>query len=125
MNAVTSQELLSIQQDVARAACDKPCVIQRKTTTKDAYGSEAEVWATISPIDLQAGVGEPSAGQLENYAYIIGDLAAFRVKLPVGTDVKLQDHLIIEGLTLVVQVDLTPRSYPSLITCLATVIKQQ
>jgi hypothetical protein len=125
MLPVSAQELAQIQDDCAEVACDKPAVIKRKTTTKDAYGSETEAFNPISPSDLMAGMTEPTGGQLQNYAYIIGDLAAWRLKFPVGTDVKLQDHVIIEGNTMVVQVNLTPRSYPALTTVLATEIKQQ
>jgi len=125
MLPVSALELAQLQNDVAQAACDKPCVIKRKVTTKDAYGSETEVFNTISPNGLKAGMTEPGGTSLQNYAYIIGGLATWHLKFPIGTDVKLQDHVIIEGNTMVVQVNLTPRSYPSLITILATEIKQQ
>lgn len=125
MNAVSTQEMLSIQQDAAKAACDKPCVIQAKVATKDVDGSETEDWVTTSPSDQMVGMSEPSGGQLANYAYIVGDLATWQLKFPIGTNVNLQNHVIVEGQTMVVQVDLTPRSYPALITVLATEVKQQ
>jgi hypothetical protein len=118
-------ELSQIQADAEYVACDKPCVIKRKTTTKDAYGSETETFNTVSAPGLLAGMSEPGGNALANYAYIIGDLAAWHLKFPVGTDVRIQDHCIIEGNIMVVQVELTPRSYPALTTVLATEIKQQ
>jgi hypothetical protein len=122
MLPVSSAELAQIQSDAVAAACDKTCVIKRKTVAKDAYGSETETWNTIAT--TVAGMSEPTAGQLTNYAYLIGDLATWQVKLPVGTDVKAQDHLVIAGQTITVQIDLTPRSYASLITVLASEVKQ-
>ena len=118
-------ELAQIQADAAFVACDQPAVIQEKVTTKDAYGSETESWVTTSPSDLLVGMAEPTSGQLENYAYIIGDLAAWRVKIPICTSVNLQNRIIVGGNTMVVQVDLTPRSYAALLTVLATEVKQK
>ena len=117
---IPASELAQIQADAAYVACDRPCTIQRKTKTLDAYGSESEVWNTISSIGLLAGMMEPTGTQLQNFDYKIGSLKAYQVKLPVGTDVKEQDLLFIENQRLVVQVSLTPRSYPSLLTLLAT-----
>jgi hypothetical protein len=118
---LSDSELASIRSDVAAAACDTPCTIQRKTATKDAFGTETETWATIASVNV--GMRQPSAGQLANYAFLIGSLAAWQVNMPVGTDVKHQDHLIIGGVTMVVQVDLSPQSYNALTTVLATEIR--
>jgi hypothetical protein len=116
-------ELAELQADAAYVACDKPCVIQRKTKTQDGLLSETEVWTTISPDGLLAGMSQPSGTQLQNFDYKIGSLKAYQVKLPVGTDVREQDLLFIENQRLVVQVDLTPRSYPVLLTLLASEVQ--
>jgi hypothetical protein len=65
-------------------------------------------------------MASPTAGQLANYGYLIGSLAAWRVNLPYGTDVQHDDQLLIAGKTLYVHVDLSPQSYNSLTTVLAT-----
>jgi hypothetical protein len=119
----TAAEMLRIQSDVQAIVCDKPCVIQRATTTPDAYGTSTETWNTISPDNLKAGLSEPTAGQLQNYDYKVGSLATSQVKLPVGTNVAHEDRIIIEGQTLIVQAILTPRSYASLLTVLASEVK--
>ena len=119
---LSAAELAQIQKDAVAAACDQACAIRRKTTSKDAHGSENENWNTIST--TVAGLAEPSGGQLANYEYIIGDLATWQCKLPVGTDVRAQDHLVIGAQTLVVQIVLAPRSYQALITVLASEVKQ-
>lgn len=118
---VSAQELASIQADAVAATCDQPCVIQRATIASDGAGQETETYNTIAT--TVAGVAEPTAGQLANYDAEIGDLEAVQVKLPVNTDVKAQDHLIIGGQTLEVHIPLTPRSYPSLLTVIAAIIK--
>lgn len=122
MNAISAQELAAIQADAA-ATLDKPCVINRKTTTKDKYGSQSTVWNKISPNGLMAGLTQPTAGQLQNYAYAIASLATWQVHLPVGTDVQHQDRIVVDGQTLEVQVVLTPRSYAALLTVLASELK--
>lgn len=124
MNTVSSVELASIQADASAAACDKACVIQRATSyTLDTQGGKQPNYTAISPDDLLAGMAEPTAGQLTNYGYIIGSKAAWQIKLPVGTDVQENDHLIIAGQTLNVVKILSPRSYQALITLLAAEVK--
>lgn len=124
---ITADELASIRNDMAAMVLSLPCQIQRKTVTKDSFGSNTDTWATISDDDLMCGMSEPSAGQLQNYDFLIGSLAAWQVKLPYGTDIRHQDHLLVTGefaqQTLVVQVILEPRSYASLLTVLASEVK--
>jgi len=126
-NMISTDEIASIRRDMAAMALSLHCVIQRKAVTKDAFGSDTETWPTISPDVLKCGLSEPSAGQLANYNFLIGSLAAWQVKLPYQTDVQHQDHLLITGeftqQTLVVQVILEPRSYASLLTVLASEVK--
>ena len=112
---------LATLQTIASGALDQTCVIQRKTRTSDGMGSSSETYATITTV--AAGMSQPTAGQLQNYAFMIGSLAAWQIKLPVGTSVQHQDHLVIAGQTLEVQVVLSPRSYQTLLTVLASEIK--
>jgi hypothetical protein len=126
MNSVSASELASIQA-AAASVLDLPCIIQRKiTTTFDGMGTSSDIYTTIAPLQGQtlfAGMAQPNGGQLANYAFIIGSLAAWQVKLPIGTDVQVLDQLIVAGQKMEVQVDLTPRSYPSLMTILASEVK--
>ena len=117
---IDATELALIQSDAA-VALDQSCDVQRKTTTSGATGEPVASWGTIATVS--AGLSEPTAGQLQNYNSVIGSLAAWQVKLPVGTDVTHQDHLLIAGQTLEVQVVLTPRSYAALLTVLASEVK--
>lgn len=121
MNAVTTAELAQIQSDVVAAVCDKSCQIQRKTTTSDGYLSQSTSYSTIATV--MAGMAQPSGGQLANYGFLIGSLSAWQVRFPVNTNVQHQDHLVIAGQTLEVQVVLTPRSYEVLLTVLASEVK--
>lgn len=122
---IPEKELDQLRADVEFAALSLPCIVQRKSFSRDAYGSEIETWNTIETVNC--GLSEPTAGQLQNYDYLIGSLAAWQVKLPYVTDVQHQDHLLITGeflqQTLVVQVVLEPRSYASLLTVLASEVK--
>jgi hypothetical protein len=120
---VSSAELAHIQADLAAAVCDKPCVISQKTSTRDAYGQATEAWATISPPTQMAGLSQPTAGELTNYAYAIEDKAAWTVRFPIGTVVGPQNRLLIEGQTLEVHIVLTPKSYPGLLCVIAAELK--
>ncbi|HLZ64389.1 MAG TPA: hypothetical protein VKR06_46255 [Ktedonosporobacter sp.] len=117
---LATAEIASIRADAAAVTCSQPCTIQRKATTRDAFGTETEIWATVAT--CLVGLAEPTAGQLTNYAFLIGSLAAWKVQLPYGTNVQRQDHLLIAGKTLVAQVDLSPQSYNMLSTMLCTEI---
>ena len=118
MTPVSPQELLQLQNDAASTACDQPCVIARKTMTVDGLGTQSEVYAVKSV--TKAGRSQPTAGQLANYGSIVGSLKAWQVKLPVGTSVQEQDHLIMGTDTLEVQVLLSPQSYQALLIVLAS-----
>jgi len=122
MNAITAAELTQIQTDVAFAVLDKSCAIQRlSTSTPNSRGVPSGSFTTIATV--QAGMRQPTSTHLTNFDYIIGALAAWLIYLPIGTDVRGQDHLIIDGQTLVVQVLLTPQSYPTLSSVIATELK--
>lgn len=119
---ISASEMAQIRADVANVACDLPCTVQRKTTTNDGMGGTSETWATVAT--CKAAMKQPTVGQLQNYDYLIGDLATWVVQVPFGTGVQRLDHLLISGETLVVQVELTPRSYSAMDTYLATEIKK-
>ena len=121
MNPISAAELASIQSDVAAAACDKTCAIQRKTRTPDGMGQATETYATIATV--KAGMAQPSQQLLQNYDYLIAALSAWLVKFPVGTTTQPQDRLLIDGQTLEVHVVLEPRSYQALLTVLAAEVK--
>ena len=119
-------EMALIQQDVAAVACDLPCQIQRSVTTPGAPGAPTVVtWPVVSQPGLLAGMKEPTAGQLTNYEYMIGDMATWHIQFPTGTDVRELDRLVIteaSGIprTLSVVKLLQPRSYSALVSVLAT-----
>ena len=122
MNPISTAELLSIQNDVAAAACDKSCAIQRlPTSTPDSRGVPSGNYSTIYTV--QAGMRQPTGTHLQNYDYLIAAMDTWLVHFPVGTDVRAQDKLLIEGQTLEVQVILAPQSYPALFSVLASEVK--
>lgn len=121
---VPASELAQIQADLAAAVCDTVCVISRSAgVTAGPTGEPVKNYQTISPVGLLVGLTQPTGGQLANYDYLIGSLAAWQVRLPYGTDVQEQDYLLIDGQTLVVQVVLAPQSYAGMVPLLATELK--
>lgn len=122
MVLIAPAELAAIQAETVKQACDKTCLIYRKTApTKDGYGQAAPNYTLL--YTTVAGVAEPTGTQLQNFDFMIGSLVAWQVKLPIGTDVMYQDHLEIDGQYLEVHVVLTPRSYAALLTCVCAEVK--
>lgn len=122
MLPVSSAELALIRSDLVAAVCDKTCVVWRGTATTDTSGN-AVVGSYASINTTVAGMRQPTAGQLQNYDYRIGSLAAWLVMLPYGTDVRVNDWLVIESQTLYVHVLLDPHSYPGLLPVLVAEMK--
>lgn len=120
MNPISASELASIQNDL-NALLDKSCTIQRSTPTSDAWGTQKPTYSTVGTCNVL--VSQPTGGLLANYEYLVGDLDTWQVRAPVGTDIREQDHLVIDGQTLTAQVVLQPKSYQGLITVLAAEVK--
>jgi len=57
------------------------------------------------------------------YTALIGTREAWVISLPLGTDVKRNDQLLVNGLTLRVESDITTQSYPILTQVLAATIR--
>lgn len=121
MLPIGPDELLSIQIDAVDATCDKTCEIYRKTRTPDGMGSSTESYSLIET--TVAGLGEPTASELQNFDYEVGDKATWKVRMPLGIDAGPQDHLVIDGQTLEVNILLNPKSYEIFHSVLATEIK--
>ena len=121
MKPVSAKELAMLRTEAASVVCDQDCVIKRNTAgTPDGYGTKTESLSTVAT--TKAGVGQPSASQLQNYAGKIGSQALFQVKLPWGTAAQEDDLLFIGGSQLRVQILLDPGSYDILTGVLAAEI---
>lgn len=123
MNVLSTAEITQMQS-IAQAALDLPCTIQRVTSyTVLSSGGRQPIRTVVSPVGLLAGMAQPTAGQLQNFEYMIGSKAAWQVKFPVGTSVLELDWLFINGEKLEVAKVLTPRSLAVLLTILAVEVK--
>lgn len=122
MVPVSASELASIQTEAVAAVCDKSAAIYHKTTTKDASGLMVDSWPTLAAT-VAAGMAEPSGNELANFDFMIADKIAWKLHVPIGTDIREQDHILVEGQTLEVHVILTPRSYPALLSAIVAEIK--
>ena len=121
MNAISAAEMASIQADVA-ATLNLDCTIQRRPQATDAYGSPGTgTYSTIAT--CKAGMKQPGATLLQNYAYLIGSKSTWQVQLPEGQDVLERDLLLIGMDKLEVQVLLQPRSYSATTSLLASEVK--
>lgn len=115
---ISASEMAQIQADVEAVALDKTCQIQRPPTTPNSRGVPDSNYTTVATVTC--GMQQPTSTHLANYDYIIGALATWLVRLPVNVDVKPQDRLLVEGQELTVQVVLTPQSYSTLTSVLAS-----
>lgn len=129
MLAVSAAELAAIQTEAVSAVCDKSCQIWRNLTfsVPDGYGSSSSSKSNTTAYTLiattVAGMSEPSGGELQNFDFEIGDKIAWKLHVPIGTDLRERDHAVIEGQTLEVHVILTPRSYPALLSAIVAEVK--
>lgn len=121
MSLLYSWELAAIQNDAVSETCDKTCQIYRKTRTPDGLGGYTENYSLIET--TVAGLGEPSAGELQNYDFEIGDKEAVKVRLPIKTDAQGQDRLVIENQTFEIHILLNPKSFEVFHSVIATEIK--
>lgn len=98
-------------QAVSTAALDlSGIVIKRPSDTPNAWGGPSETLTTIATV--AGGWAKPSAAIMTQYAGLIGSEASWVVRLPLGTDCKRNDLLLMpSGDTLRVQADLSESSY--------------
>jgi len=96
--------------------------VQRVTRTPDAYGTASETRATIATVN--GGWAKPTASVMQQFAGLIGSLAAWVVRLPYGQDCRNGYRLVMPtGEILTVQADLSQRSYATAKRVLATEIR--
>lgn len=114
---------LAAMQATATAAMDLTITISRAALARTALGGQSETFANVATV--AGNLAQPTAGQLQNYDYLIGALSAWQVRVPAGTDVRPNDQLTVSGLAvpLRVQVILQPQSYQTATRLLATEIR--
>ena len=113
---------LAAMQATALTAMDQTIVVQRATKTPGATGGYTESWTTHATV---AGtLSQPTPELMQNYDYLIGPRDAWMVRVPVGTDVKRDDQLVISGV-LTLRVESVPvlRSRQIVLTLLASMIE--
>jgi|SRR6185437_2643022 len=117
-----SADQLAQFQATATAAMDLSITIQRATLARTALGGQSESYSDHATVN--GNLSQPTASLLQNYDYLIGDLATWQVRMPVGTDVQANDRLSVAGYPLMrVQVVLQPQSYQTAVRLLASEVK--
>jgi head-tail adaptor len=94
----------------------------RLTVGQDGEGNVTRSYALTATV--MGNLAQPTAGQLQNYGYAIADVAAWVARVPVGTDVRIGDRLIVGGQTLEVQIELQPQSYQTAMRVLCAEVKR-
>lgn len=117
---------LAAMQATSNSAGDLSIAIYRPNATQDAEGNVIKPWPAGWTLHatVNGNLAQPTASQLANYGYAIADLAAWMVRVPVGTDVQLGDRLLVNGMNLEVQIILVPQSYQASTRVLAAEVKR-
>lgn len=118
--SISAAELASMQA-TAHAAMDQSATIKRASLASDGAGGSMPTWSTIGTVACT--LSQPTPALMQNYDYLIGPLDSWMVRVPVGTDVRPKDHLIIGTLTLLVQSVPPIRSRQITLTLLASRIE--
>lgn len=105
---LTAAQLTSIQA-FAATVLDKVCVIQRPSRVADALGGYTETDPVVATV--YCSVTPPTGAFEVAMASRIVAISSYHVNLPIATDVRAQDQLLIEGSTLVVGTVYQPHSY--------------
>lgn len=122
MSGYVPADVLAVAQTYGVASLDIPgCQIQRAAIVTSASGYVAEPWVTLATV--MCGMAKPTASIMAKYASMIGTQESWVVSLPLGTPVARNDQMLVNGLTLRVQADLTHPSYPVLTQVLASAIR--
>jgi head-tail adaptor len=121
MSIPLSDGELAAIRTAAQTFMNTPLTIQRRTTSKGATSNVITGWATVATVN--GLLAQPTAGVLANYDYLIGSQAMWQVHVPVGTDIRASDRVLVGGQTMEVQVVLQPQSNPISTRVLATEIK--
>lgn len=120
---------LAAMQATSNSAGDLSIAIYRPTLTQDGEGNVTKGtgtfpsgWTLIATVN--GNLAQPTASQLNNYGYAIADVAAWMVRVPVGTNILLGDRLVVNTMNLEVQIILVPQSYQASTRVLAAEVKR-
>lgn len=111
---------LAALQTATNASLDQTCTITRLTNGKDGTGYTTHTSTVIAT--TSARVSLPTGSYIQNLGDRMSDLKTWLVTLPVGTDVRTNDTLTVNGLALTVQTVFTPQSYQTAVRLLASEI---
>lgn len=116
-----SQEV-SDMQTVVNSSLDIACTIQRYTPTPDGAGGRS-LGSPTTVYTGNANLGQPSAQMMQQFAAKVGDQKSYLVRVPVGTNVAIDDQVVISGYpNLTVQAVLVPQSYQMAIKLFCSVV---
>lgn len=106
---ISSAQLAAFQA-AAKAAMDQAITIKRNTAgSSDGAGGTSESLTTVTSV--VGNLAQPTAELMQNYDYLIGSVSAWLVRMPVSTNVKEADVLVVGSMKLRVQVLFQPQSY--------------
>lgn len=112
---------LSSIQAFANKVLDQTCTIQHVSVARETYGGASE--SLSAPVTVACLVARPSANLMQQYAEKIGALQLWQITVPSGTDVRVNDVVVVNGQTLRVQAPYTPQSYSVLDSYLASEVR--
>lgn len=121
---LSAAQLTSLQ-GFATKTLDLTANTQRNTGSgTDALGIQLETWTPVLT-GVACGMAEPSTKDMQLYAgAILGSERAVKLSFPIGSDVKRNDRVAVNGRTYRVQVDTSGDSYNTLVQVIAVQINE-
>jgi head-tail adaptor len=90
---LSTSDLLAMRE-VQSAVLLETATVQRQSPTSDGAGGATESWATVASVACRVGVSS-SSSQERALAERVTNVSTWTLTLPVGTDVRVGDRLVV------------------------------
>lgn len=104
---LTACEQTALAADIAAVALPSSGQIQRATTASDGAGGRTRSFATVATVACRV---TPQGGSEAERSDRMRDKEAYKVAFPAGTDIRIDDRIVVDGLTLAVEERKAPAS---------------
>lgn len=106
---LTACEQAAIAADINAIAHPSSAQIQRATTASDGLGGRSRTFATVATVACRITPDRKGAAEAMTGERMM-DKEPYRVSFPLGTDVRITDRVVVDGVTLAVEAVQAPRS---------------
>lgn len=104
---LTACEKTALSADIAAVAHPSSAQIQRATNTSDGAGGRTRAFSTVTTVMCRV---TPQGGAEGERSDRMRDKEAYKVAFAAGTDIRIDDRIVVDGLTLSVEERKAPAS---------------